>query len=519
MDKLVTEPILKFIVSSISGRINNIQNSKYIEITHSELLNLKSNNNLIPGALYRITDYETVTTQPNTGYVGKKFDVVVRAAGYGELDENAKVVRRKSAQEDFPTESKLDSWTIKYCIENDTNRFYWANNSYTSNRIFTDDGQWFIYTKEFNIEGTTYYAWYNKTFSDNFVEEESYDKQYTKAYLASTNRYFTDDDFGETLDVILEFLEGGEEPVGASLYEEEYSILTDIGKETVGKGVIYYMKDEFGNEAPYDFKNITFKRYLVHGQKDLHDYDPEGENLGDYYYCYTFSLWDEADGGEIYDASTEGNVWYDTESAGDLPWCTENKIEPYFEYISGAKKSYILNDIVFLNYFEDPQEDIFKCDNNIIKSVCSGITFNSNCENNVIFQGCRNLNFGYGCFGNTIFQNCSSITFLDWCFYNTIYQKCNHIELADYNKFIIVNQGCSSIQIYNSHSQFITVDSSNTGIILKCPSTSNSHMLQNIIIAKGVHNDSINRKTITHNSVDDQFVTIYQNSNSQVVNV
>jgi len=25
-----------------------------------------------------------------------------------------------------------------------------------------------------------------------------------------------------------------------------------------GKGVIYYMKDEFGNECPYDFKNIVY---------------------------------------------------------------------------------------------------------------------------------------------------------------------------------------------------------------------------------------------------------------------
>lgn len=25
------------------------------------------------------------------------------------------------------------------------------------------------------------------------------------------------------------------------------------------KGVIYYLKDEFGNSAPYDFKNIQFK--------------------------------------------------------------------------------------------------------------------------------------------------------------------------------------------------------------------------------------------------------------------
>ena len=30
-----------------------------------------------------------------------------------------------------------------------------------------------------------------------------------------------------------------------------------------GKGVIYWMKDEFGNEAPYDFKNMQFKRYEI----------------------------------------------------------------------------------------------------------------------------------------------------------------------------------------------------------------------------------------------------------------
>ena len=32
-----------------------------------------------------------------------------------------------------------------------------------------------------------------------------------------------------------------------------------------GKGAIYYMKDEYGNEAPYDFKNIEFARYAITG--------------------------------------------------------------------------------------------------------------------------------------------------------------------------------------------------------------------------------------------------------------
>ena len=32
---------------------------------------------------------------------------------------------------------------------------------------------------------------------------------------------------------------------------------------SVGRGVVYYMKDEFNNECPYDFKNIQYKLYSI----------------------------------------------------------------------------------------------------------------------------------------------------------------------------------------------------------------------------------------------------------------
>ena len=49
-------------------------------------------------------------------------------------------------------------------------------------------------------------------------------------------------------------------------WELKYSIYNDTNRffwadTDTGKGVIYYMKDEFGNEAPYDFKNIRFIRH------------------------------------------------------------------------------------------------------------------------------------------------------------------------------------------------------------------------------------------------------------------
>ena len=60
--------------------------------------------------------------------------------------------------------------------------------------------------------------------------------------------------------------------------------------ETNGKGVIYYMKDEYGNECPYDFKNIQFKRWatadeIANDDKFYSSWDDTGN---DFRWCYTF---------------------------------------------------------------------------------------------------------------------------------------------------------------------------------------------------------------------------------------
>ena len=80
-----------------------------------------------------------------------------------------------------------------------------------------------------------------------------------------------------------------------------------------GKGIIYYMKDEFGNEAPYDFKNVLFKRYLItsspgatslEGMYGLAVASIEVDT-SDEMWCYTFNGADYADFGlsEPYDFS------------------------------------------------------------------------------------------------------------------------------------------------------------------------------------------------------------------------
>ena len=81
-------------------------------------------------------------------------------------------------------------------------------------------------------------------------------------YWRYAGRYWYDDGSGDGEDVHDTWFD--ESNLGA--WTLKYSLDNDTDRfawadTENGKGVIYYMRDEFGNEAPYDFKNILYKRY------------------------------------------------------------------------------------------------------------------------------------------------------------------------------------------------------------------------------------------------------------------
>lgn len=135
----------------------NATKDKMVVTTWANLVSLRSNSELKPGVLYRISDYTTATNAYGTQSAAHNFDVIVQALGIAQLSENAKAIMRTG--DTYFSNSNLEAWELKYCLANDATRFTWASSS--------------------------------------------------------------------------------------------------------GKGVIYWMKDEFGNEAPFDFKNIKFARYNV----------------------------------------------------------------------------------------------------------------------------------------------------------------------------------------------------------------------------------------------------------------
>lgn len=182
-----------------------------VPITYAELVSLRNNGGLAKGVQYRITDYNTSSTDAESRVMNHQFDIIVVADSTSILNENARAIQHDG--DTYFTNSNLAAWELKYSLDNNASKYGWA--------------------------------------------------------------------------------------------------------DTNGKGVIYYMKDEWENECPYDFKNIQFKRYKVTTVTNAILNEYVGKYIGiktgygytidstDFKWFYTLSDWSAEDA--IADASIVGD--------------------------------------------------------------------------------------------------------------------------------------------------------------------------------------------------------------------
>ena len=302
-----------------------------VSTTYAALKDLRDGHNLVPGTWYRITDYACTTTQKGTQSANHAFDIIVRADDESHLNENAYAAHHEG--DTYFQNCKLEAWQLKYCLDNDTNRFAWAD---------SEDG----------------------------------------------------------------------------------------------KGVIFYMKDEWNNECPYDFKNIMFKRFRADDvTSDGHlssldgkyvgfdgDESPEGMEVDDTdsIWCYTFSALDLD--GEVVDASLNTLNFDDNGYAPN--YCYSNVIkECQMAQVIDDEQNVAnkLNNIVFINdgveegrysAMSQPLGNELDVDN-------KDITFLNNALYNKIGKNCIKLTFGNSCSYNTFGNDCYSNSFGNYCRYNT----------------------------------------------------------------------------------------------------
>ena len=268
--------------------------------------------------------------------------------------------------------------------------------------------------------------------------------------------------------------------------------------ETNGKGVIYRMIDEYGNDCPYDFKNIQSKRWKMtstHNSLDneyigIDGLDIDGSTIpdkNDFKWFYTFSFMKKASDAftteGIYDLFTDLHISRTSMgSIGDniiKPYVTEGVMQlnhtlffseatddsvsfPYMNKIGTNCLYNILKDNCMNNTFEnDCTGNILldTCRNNIFGDNCSNNTFESNCNNNtlgsacssiILLHDCRNNTFKDNCSNNTFKDNCANNTFGNGCSSNTFGNRCSNNTFKDNCANNTFGNGCSSNTFGNS---------------------------------------------------------------------
>ena len=113
-----------------------------ISTTYNELKTLRDNNELKPGTFYRITDYITTTVQENTSSAGHPFDVIVLALSDNTLSEEAYAIKSARDTDKYFGTSNLSAWKIWYSLDNDTNRFGWADAKNGTGVIYRMIDEW-----------------------------------------------------------------------------------------------------------------------------------------------------------------------------------------------------------------------------------------------------------------------------------------------------------------------------------------------------------------------------------------
>lgn len=173
-----------------------------------------------------------------------------------------------SIDSDCFTYSKLESWELKYCLDNDTYRFSWAqegSNGVHAIKSYSEDAEESWICKRWedldNYDNNGMYAWVliNDGFDDDFNEVTDYNDIVKSEYGIPYNIIFTTSETPNVNDTTYYYGCYDDTAVYTSEgegYIEAYT--SNAGVVPSGKGVIYYMQDEWNNRCYFDFKNIQF---------------------------------------------------------------------------------------------------------------------------------------------------------------------------------------------------------------------------------------------------------------------
>lgn len=182
-------------INDTNEKLKNITSTTIIEITWSDLKAKRDAGELTLGQLYRITDYQCTTVQSKTRSAGHQFDIIVLALTNNTLSEQAWAALHSG--DTYFANNNLSAWKLWYCLDNDTDRFAWADSTNGKGVIyrmideFNNDIPYDFKNIQFKhpIKSTSYYYY---TFTNNIGSTDySLDKSY-KCFSNTIKEYISD---------------------------------------------------------------------------------------------------------------------------------------------------------------------------------------------------------------------------------------------------------------------------------------------------------------------------------------
>lgn len=496
---------------------------QYIELTWQELKDLRDNSKLIKGATYRITDYKTTTTQIDTDVAGHNFDILVVADDVNVLNENARAIAHDGdtyfSHEIISVEVKYRQYKDEEVDKRSGN--YW-NHRQAFDMVGYIDNTPVIYINNSEHRGQTSNADYYKFIGTFEFENKTYDRW---QYFEIQNDSYEQQEVYVLTDIIVDeqnkIIKGKitKSVNNLSSWELKYCLDNDITRflwaSASGKGVIYYMKDEFNNECPYDFKNILFKRYKIDDGLfartlakiafDEPDYSDayvgflNGEDTmfvnlehmeSSFYYTFSFYLTDEENvAKQIRDASINASDFENVEYTSSQ---TKNNVIKSYKSFSKIDSTYsnivqALNNIVIVRRTSKSNTDVIGSliSNNFFDSDCHDMHFFSKMENCSIGRECYNVVCGMNT--NTKLGNeCDTIVLGNMADENKIGDKGYKIEIGNNSFGNSIDKNCTDCLINGTYNTI----GMNNGVV-KLGSTTDDKNCVCCFTENGVSNISI----------------------------
>ena len=436
----VTEVIYKYAHSTVyydyyETRTTYLRN--YVSISYDELKKNRDSMALTPGRWYRITDYSCTTTQQNTQSAGHQFDILVRADDKSHLNENAFAMHHDG--DTYFQNCKLDAWELKYCLDNDTNRFAWADDENGKGVVYLMKDEWnnecpydfknimfkrwavtecdscpdLVVDGEDNPYGY-YYGAMQLDGESQVLENATYGEDSGWFYTFALKDLASDEWYDYT--VVAHLGLKNDEGIEAACYDNH--IVEGTDECNSGKGEMAKM-----------LNNIVFFNCYT---------DPSDTSYADdYSYCNNNRFL-----GNCHSNTFGNNCSYNSFGNG----CTNNTFGNYC--YSNSFGNYCYNNTFGNNFYQNTVGNVFQ--DNSFGNDCRYNSFGNDCSDNTFGNNCYSNSFGNDCFNNSFGNYCYSNSFGNYCYRNSFGNYCQTITVFDGVQNCSVTGGTQQAPVKNA---------------------------------------------------------------------